>query len=128
LLKVDLNPDLGEGYGAYATGDDASDADYCDLSQRRLWLSRRRSIMARTFRIARENGVSVGAHPGFPDLWGFGRRRMPFSTNEIERIIAYQIGAAQALAAYTGHQLTHVKAHGALGNISRPRASMWRIS
>jgi 5-oxoprolinase (ATP-hydrolysing) subunit A len=75
-------------------------------------------ITAHTFRIARENGVSVGARPGFPDLWGFGRRCMPFSTDEIERIIAYQIGAAQALAAYTGHRLTHVKAHGALGNIA----------
>jgi UPF0271 protein len=60
----------------------------------------------------------VGAHPGFPDLWGFGRRRLPFSTGEIERLVAYQIGAAAALAAYAGHRITYVKTHGALGNIA----------
>jgi UPF0271 protein len=75
-------------------------------------------IMARTFAIARERGVAVGAHPGFPDLWGFGRRRLPFSTGEIERLVAYQIGAAAALAAYAGHRITYVKTHGALGNIA----------
>lgn len=75
-------------------------------------------VMAATFRMAKEKGVSVGAHPGFPDLWGFGRRRLPFSTDEIERLVAYQIGAAQALAAYAGHKITHVKPHGALSNVA----------
>src|SRR5258708_36693882 len=74
--------------------------------------------MARTFAVARERGVAVGAHPGFPDLWGFGRRRLPFSNGEIERLVAYQIGAATALAAYAGHRITHAKTHGALGNIA----------
>src|SRR5260221_3287143 len=74
--------------------------------------------MARTFAVARERGVAVGAHPGFPDLWGFGRRRLPFSNGEIERLVAYQIGAATALAAYAGHRITYVKTHGALGNIA----------
>ena len=62
--------------------------------------------------------AAVGAHPGFPDLWGFGRRRLPFSNGEIERLVAYQIGAAAALAAYAGHRITYVKTHGALGNIA----------
>jgi 5-oxoprolinase (ATP-hydrolysing) subunit A len=68
--------------------------------------------------VAKERGVAVGAHPGFPDLWGFGRRRIPFSLGEIERFVAYQVGAAQALAIYSGHRITYVKAHGALGNIA----------
>ena len=60
----------------------------------------------------------MGAHPGFPDLWGFGRRRMPFTPAEIERLVAYQVGAAQALACYAGHRITYVKAHGALANVA----------
>jgi 5-oxoprolinase (ATP-hydrolysing) subunit A len=83
-------------------------------------------IMAATFTQARERGVAVGAHPGFPDLWGFGRRHIPFSTDEIERLVAYQIGAAQALAAYAGHRLTYVKAHGALGNLTQTDAGVAR--
>jgi 5-oxoprolinase (ATP-hydrolysing) subunit A len=75
-------------------------------------------VMAHTFRVARARGVRVCAHPGFPDLWGFGRRRIPFSPGEIERLVAYQIGAAQALATYAGHRITHVKPHGALGNMA----------
>jgi 5-oxoprolinase (ATP-hydrolysing) subunit A len=75
-------------------------------------------VMAKTFRMAKEKGIAVGAHPGFPDLLGFGRRRLPFSAAEIERLVAYQIGAAEALAAYAGHRLTHVKPHGALSNIA----------
>lgn len=62
--------------------------------------------------------VSVGSHPGFPDLWGFGRRVMPFTPAQIERIVAYQIGAAQALATYSGHRMTYMKTHGALGNLT----------
>ena len=72
----------------------------------------------------RRSGVAVGAHPGFPDLWGFGRRRIPFSPDEIERLVAYQVGAAQALAAYAGHRITYVKAHGALGNIAAEERSV----
>jgi 5-oxoprolinase (ATP-hydrolysing) subunit A len=75
-------------------------------------------IMAQTFRLAKEKRVSVGAHPSFPDLQGFGRRRMSYTNAEIERLVAYQIGAAQALAAYAGHRLTHVKIHGALSNMA----------
>jgi UPF0271 protein len=80
-------------------------------------------VMAHTFRIAKARGVRVGAHPDFPDLWGFGRRRIPFSPREIERLVAYQIGAAQALAAYAGHRITHVKPHGALGNLAHSATS-----
>lgn len=75
-------------------------------------------IMARTFQEAARRGVAIDAHPGFPDLWGFGRRKIPFTPGEIERLIAYQLGAAQGLAHYVGHRITYVKVHGALSNIA----------
>ena len=118
-MKVDLNSDLGEGFGAYRCGDD--DAMLTIVTSANVacgFHAGDPEIMASTFAIARERGVAVGAHPGFPDLWGFGRRRIPFTTGEIERLVAYQVGAAQALAAYAGHRITYVKTHGALGNIA----------
>ncbi len=119
MRHVDLNADLGEGYGAYACGDDAAMLGLVTSANVACGLhAGDPEIMAATFRLAREKGVAVGAHPGFPDLWGFGRRRMPFTPAEIERLVAYQIGAAAALAAYAGHRITYVKAHGALANVA----------
>lgn len=117
--RVDLNCDCGEGFGAYAMGDDAAMlAIVTSANVACGFHAGDPDIMARTFALARDLGVAVGAHPGFPDLAGFGRRRLPYTAAEIERFVAYQIGAAQALAAYAGHRLTHVKAHGALSNIA----------
>jgi len=119
MPTIDLNSDLAEGFGAYRCGDD--DAMLSIVTSANVacgFHAGDPEIMARTFGIAKTRGVAVGAHPGFPDLWGFGRRRIPFSTGEIERIVAYQIGAAQALAAYAGHRISYVKTHGALGNIA----------
>jgi UPF0271 protein len=125
MTRVDLNSDLGEGYGAYACGDDAAILDLVTSANVACGLhAGDPDIMARTFALAKEKGVAVGAHPGFPDLWGFGRRRIPFSPDEIERLVAYQIGAAQALAAYAGHRITYVKTHGALGNIAAEERSV----
>jgi UPF0271 protein len=119
MHSVDLNSDLAEGYGAYRLTEDEALLDIVSSANVACGLhAGDPEIMARTFRIAKAKGVSVGAHPGFPDLWGFGRRRIPFSTGEIERLIAYQIGAAQSLAVYAGHRITYVKTHGALGNIA----------
>lgn len=119
MTSVDLNSDLGEGFGAYACGDDAAILGIVTSANVACGLhAGDPEIMARTFALAKERGVAVGAHPGFPDLWGFGRRRMPYSPAEIERLVAYQIGAAQALAAYAGHRITYVKAHGALANVA----------
>jgi len=119
MQTVDLNSDLGEGFGTYRCGDDgAMLAIVTSANVACGFHAGDPEVMARTFTIARERGVAVGAHPGFPDLWGFGRRRLPFSTGEIERLVAYQIGAAAALAAYAGHRITYVKTHGALGNIA----------
>jgi UPF0271 protein len=82
--------------------------------------------MAATFALAKHRGVAVGAHPGFADRAGFGRRPMAHSEAEIERLVAYQIGAAQALAALAGHRISHVKPHGALSNIAMTDAGLAR--
>jgi UPF0271 protein len=119
MPSIDINSDLAEGFGQYRCGDD--DAMLAIVTSANVacgFHAGDPEIMARTFKIAKEHGVAVGAHPGFPDLWGFGRRRIPFSTGEIERLFAYQLGAAQALAAYSGHRIAYVKSHGALGNIA----------
>lgn len=126
-MTVDLNSDMGEGFGAYRMGDDAAMLDIVSSANIACGLhGGDAEIMAETFRIAREKGVAVGAHPGFADLWGFGRRIIPHSAGEIERLVAYQIGAAQALATYSGHRITHVKAHGALGNLTQQDESVAR--
>jgi UPF0271 protein len=118
-MTIDINSDLAEGFGSYRCGDDT--AMLAVISSANVacgFHAGDPEIMAETFRLAKQRGVAIGAHPGFRDLWGFGRRCIPFTTGEIERLIAYQIGAAQALAVYAGHRITHVKTHGALGNIA----------
>lgn len=118
--SVDLNSDMGEGFGAYRMGDDTAILDIVTSANVACGFhGGDPDIMAATFREAKAMGVAVGAHPGFPDLWGFGRRNIPFSAGEIERLVAYQIGAAQAMATLVGHRITHVKAHGALGNLTQ---------
>lgn len=119
-LTVDLNSDMGEGFGAYTMGDDEAILNIVSSANIACGFHGGDAhIMAATYAMAKERGVAVGAHPGFPDLWGFGRRNIPFSTLEVERLVAYQIGASQAMANYCGHTLTHVKAHGALGNLTQ---------
>ncbi|MEZ5773924.1 MAG: 5-oxoprolinase subunit PxpA [Hyphomicrobiaceae bacterium] len=119
MATIDLNADLGEGFGAWRAGDDRAMLAIVTSANVACGLhAGDPDIMAETFRIAREKGVAVGAHPGFADLQGFGRRRIPLSAGEIERLVAYQIGAAAALAAYAGHRLTYFKAHGALANMA----------
>lgn len=118
--SIDINSDMGEGFGPWKMGDDKAMLDIVTSANVACGLhGGDAEIMATTFGLARERGVSVGAHPGFADLWGFGRRVIPHTAGEIERLVAYQIGAAQALASYAGHRITHVKAHGALGNLTQ---------
>ena len=74
--------------------------------------------MERVVRLAKADGVSIGAHPGFNDIWGFGRRRIDMRPDHLEYMIAYQIGALQAIAAYAGTKVTHLKPHGALNNMA----------
>jgi 5-oxoprolinase (ATP-hydrolysing) subunit A len=119
LGSIDLNCDCGEGFGAYRIGDDAAMLDIVtSVNVACGFHAGDPEIMAHTFSAAKAKGVAMGAHPGFPDLWGFGRRGLPFTAGEIERLVAYQIGAANAVAAYAGARLGHVKIHGALSNIA----------
>lgn len=119
MRNVDLNCDCGEGFGTYRIGDDAAMLDIVtSVNVACGFHAGDPEIMAQTFRAAKAKGVAIGAHPGFPDLWGFGRRKMPFTAGEIERLVAYQIGAANALAAYAGARLGYAKVHGALSNIA----------
>lgn len=119
-LVVDLNSDMGEGFGTWKMGDDSAMLDIVTTANVACGMhAGDPEVMATTFAKAKERGVSVGAHPGYPDLWGFGRRNIPFTMDETERLIAYQIGAAEAMATYAGHKITHVKLHGALGNLGQ---------
>lgn len=119
-IEVDLNSDMGEGFGAYRMGDDAAILEIVTSANVACGMhAGDPEIMAKTFALAKARGVAVGAHPGFPDMWGFGRRAIPFTHGEIERLVAYQIGAAQALSRYSDHPITYVKAHGALGNLTQ---------
>jgi 5-oxoprolinase (ATP-hydrolysing) subunit A len=107
---VDLNCDLGEGFGDWRMGDDGAMLRVVSTVNVAC------GFHAETFAAARQAGVAIGAHPSYPDLQGFGRRQLPYSPREIERLIAYQLGAAMGVAALAGHRITHVKAHGALAN------------
>ncbi|MGH6829675.1 MAG: LamB/YcsF family protein [Methylocella sp.] len=119
MRSVDLNCDCGEGFGAYRIGDDAAMLDIVtSINVACGFHAGDPEIMAQTFEAAKAKRIAIGAHPGFPDLWGFGRRKMPFTAGEIERLVAYQIGAANALATYAGARLAYVKIHGAMSNIA----------
>lgn len=120
MTTIDLNSDLGEGFGAWTMGDDAAMLDIVTSANVACGFHGGDSdIMLRTARIAKAKGVSIGAHPGYRDLHGFGRRPVAgLTASEIETMVAYQIGALQAVAALAGHKVTHVKAHGALSNMA----------
>ena len=119
MARIDLNSDLGEGYGDYRMGDDAAMLRIVSsVNVACGFHAGDPQIMAKTFATAKSAGVAIGAHPGYPDLQGFGRRHIPYPPAKIERIMAYQIGAAMAVASLVGHKITHVKAHGALANLA----------
>ncbi|HEV2438764.1 MAG TPA: 5-oxoprolinase subunit PxpA [bacterium] len=116
---IDLNSDLGESFGAYAIGsDEAMMPEITSANVACGFHGGDPAVMERTVRLAREHGVGVGAHPGFPDLVGFGRREMRLSTGDVRAIHLYQIGALWAFARAEGLSLQHVKSHGALGNMA----------
>lgn len=116
---INLNADMGEGFGAYDIGnDDALLPIIRSASVACGFHAGDPTVMHRLVMRARDNGVSIGAHPGFNDLWGFGRRRIDMKPHELEYMIAYQIGALQAIASYAGTKVTHVKPHGALNNMA----------
>ena len=119
-ISVDLNSDMGESYGRWQLGDDEAMLGIVSSANVACGLhAGDPGVMAHTFERARARGVAVGAHPGYPDLWGFGRREMAFTPSEIEQFVAYQIGAAQAVSGAAGHPITYVKPHGALAHLTR---------
>ena len=124
MAHIDLNADLGEGFGVWRMGDDAAMLRIVTSANIACGFhAGDPEIMARSFAAAREAGAAIGAHVSFPDLIGFGRRPLPLTPAEIERVVAYQLGAAIALARYAGHQITYVKAHGALANLAERDAA-----
>ena len=117
--RINLNADLGEGYGPWHMGDDAAMLDL--VASANIACGGHAGdpdVMRRTVRQARERGVSIGAHPGYPDRQGFGRRAMPLSPAELESRIATQVGALAGIAALEAARVTHVKPHGALNNLA----------
>lgn len=118
-LKVNLNADMGEGFGAYDIGNDAEILKIVTSANVACGMhAGDPNVMHRVVTEAKARGVSIGAHPGFNDLWGFGRRRIDMRPTDLEYLVAYQIGALQAMCAYAGVKVTHVKAHGALNNMA----------
>jgi 5-oxoprolinase (ATP-hydrolysing) subunit A len=118
-MEIDLNADLGEGFGPWRMGDDEALLDV--LSSANIACGFHAGdpvIMERTVRTALARGVDVGAHVGFPDLQGFGRRVMRIDPDELAAMVTYQLGALAAIARSAGHRMTHMSFHGALGNMT----------
>lgn len=123
--RINLNADMGEGFGAYSIGDDYALVKIIGSANIACGLHGGDPIhMRQLVALAKDEGVSVGAHPGFNDLWGFGRRRIEMDPEDLEYTVAYQIGALQGLATYSGVTLTHVKPHGALNNMAAEDAEL----
>jgi UPF0271 protein len=116
---INLNADMGEGFGAWEMGDDAGLLEVIASASIACGFHAGDPVtMQRVVRQAVAKGVSIGAHPSFNDLWGFGRRRIDMNPRELEYMVAYQIGALQAMASYAGTKVTHLKAHGSLNNMA----------
>jgi UPF0271 protein len=114
-MQVDLNADLGESFGIYTLGDDAGlMATITSANIACGFHAGDPSVLRRTIRLAKSRGVSIGAHPSFPDLAGFGRREMHLPHGEVEDSVLYQIASVAGVAAAEGLRLRHVKPHGAL--------------
>ena len=120
MAVVDLNSDMGESFGAYEIGDDASMLSIVSSANVACGFHGGDAlVMHETLRLAKENGVGIGAHPGFNDLWGFGRRPiLGDRPADIEKQMIYQIGAIQGMATALGMRVGHFKAHGALNNMA----------
>lgn len=119
MAKIDLNCDLGESFGNYKCGMDEEVIPY--ISSANVACGFHASdplVMSKTVKNAKEYNVSVGAHPGYPDLVGFGRRNMDISPKEVKAMVQYQVGALIAFCLANGVKLCHVKPHGAMYNMA----------
>ena len=119
MYYVDLNSDLGESFGNYTIGMDAEILKYVSSANVACgWHAGDPIVMEKTVAVAKDNGVAVGAHPGFPDLMGFGRRNMVVTPEEAKAYVKYQLGALKAFTDSHGVKIQHVKPHGALYNMA----------
>ncbi|MCF1494989.1 5-oxoprolinase subunit PxpA [Agrobacterium vitis] len=116
-MKIDLNSDMGEGFGPYRLCDDEALMDVVSSANIACGFhAGDPEMMLRMVRLAKARGVGIGAHPGFPDRLGFGRRDMPVSAEELRSQVLYQLGALSAIAASEGLTVDHISFHAAMGN------------
>lgn len=124
-LSVDLNSDLGESFGAYKMGRDTDIIPLVSSANVACGFhAGDPTIMAKTAALCAQHHTSIGAHPGFPDLVGFGRRNMQVSPEDVRSMVLYQIGALDAFCKASGIRLRHVKPHGALYNMAAKDAAL----
>ncbi len=124
-MKIDMNCDMGESFGAYSIGMDPEIMPHITSANVACGFHAGDPVvMGKTVALAKKHGVAIGAHPGFPDLMGYGRRNMICSPDEITAYVTYQIGALMAFAAANGIKVQHVKPHGALYNMAQPDETM----
>ena len=119
MIKVDLNCDMGESFGNYSCGMDADVAEYISSVNAACGFHAGDPlVMEKTVQLCKKTGTAIGAHPGFPDLVGFGRRQMKVSMDELRTMVMYQVGALEAFCKAQGLKLQHVKPHGAMYNMA----------
>jgi UPF0271 protein len=124
-VRIDINSDLGESFGAYTIGHDAGlMKSITSANVAAGFHAGDPSVLRETIRLAKANGVAVGAHPGFPDLVGFGRRELNVTPSEAEDLVLYQVAAVVGVAAAEGMRVQHVKPHGALFNMAVRNAEL----
>ena len=125
-VRIDLNSDVGESFGVYKLGLDEEVIPHLTSANIACGFhGGDPGVMRKTVALARRSGVEVGAHPGFPDLMGFGRRNMDATLEEIQDDVVYQTGALQGFVQAQGLKLQHVKPHGALYNMAAANMKMW---
>ena len=118
-MRLNLNADLGESFGAWTMGDDANLLPVVNTANVACGLhAGDPNVMSQTLLLAKQHGVSVGAHPGFADLQGFGRRAIQLPEPEVRALVLYQLSAIAGMARTLGHVITHVKPHGAINNMA----------
>ncbi|CAH0154170.1 MULTISPECIES: 5-oxoprolinase subunit PxpA [unclassified Pedobacter] len=127
MKMIDLNCDMGEAFGNYTMPNDEKLMDYISSANIACGFhAGDPTVMQQTVALALKKGVAIGAHPGLPDLQGFGRREMKISPNEAYQLTLYQMGALSGFVKATGSKLHHVKAHGALYNMAAKDTALAR--
>jgi len=124
-MDIDLNADLGEGYGPWRMGEDEALLELLSSANVACGFhAGDPAIMDRTVRLAKARGIDVGAHVGFPDRQGFGRRPMQIEVAELATMVIYQLGALAGIGRAAGYRMTHMSFHGALGNMAAADAAL----